>query len=75
MKKGMSLLVAAALAASVDPRLMASGISVGPKLRNIPPPPDPKAYALKREIAEHNAAVDAKKADKRARQMANKETE
>lgn len=41
--------------------------------KNLPPPPGPEAQqraALAREIAEHNAAVERRKAEKKARKLA-----
>jgi len=41
--------------------------------RNAPPPPGPEAQkraALAREVAEHNAAVERRKAEKKARKLA-----
>ena len=56
---------------------MGAGLDVpGPTLRsagsgnNRRPTPPRRDTALEREIADHNAAVDARKAEKRARKMA-----
>ena len=62
---------------------MLAAVSAGMSVRGMPlrsagegnnrrPTPPPRNTALEREIADHNAAVDARNAEKRDRKMARK---
>ena len=75
MSRAQSL-VTAAIAMAVSSGIRSdvlAAVSPGPLLRNLPPRPDPAMERLRREVAEHNAAVEAKKAAKRARRQQKKE--
>ena len=72
MRKGISILLAGAAAIASSSLLAAASAFTTPASTRKQPAGPKRDQKVQREIAEHNAAIEAKKAAKRANKLAGK---